>query len=260
MADLINGVENGVLLNQSNAISTANINTSSLGKDAFLQLLVTQMKYQDPLNPNTDTQFVAQLATFSQLEQLQNLNQTNTNTQAFGLVGKTVIMKGTDSLGNIRYVSGKVDFTTMNNGEAYLSINGSLFPASNLDTILDEDFVKSLGLPTVEKTELSVDKADIQEQIIKIDLGNGDNAAKNASVKINGKDIEDKYVTISNGYMILQKAAFADLEVGVYSIEITFDDVSKTVIKDYVTVAVTDTTKKPDDTEEGSGGADSIGA
>ena len=48
--------------------------TTDLGKDAFLQLLVCQMQNQDPMNPNSDTEYVAQLAQFSQLEQLQNLS------------------------------------------------------------------------------------------------------------------------------------------------------------------------------------------
>ena len=54
--------------------------TSELGKDAFLQLLVAQMKYQDPLNPTSDTEYIAQLAQFSQLEQMQNLMIMHYNT------------------------------------------------------------------------------------------------------------------------------------------------------------------------------------
>jgi len=70
----------------------------------FLQLLVAQIKTQDPLNPMDGTQFTAQLAQFSSLEQLYNVN-TNltalqnaqaaiTNTQALGYIGKTVIAAG----------------------------------------------------------------------------------------------------------------------------------------------------------------------
>ena len=47
---------------------------SGLGQNAFLQLLVTQLQHQDPLQPQDDTQFLAQLAQFTSLEQLTNIN------------------------------------------------------------------------------------------------------------------------------------------------------------------------------------------
>lgn len=48
---------------------------SSLNKDAFLQLLVTQMQYQDPLDPQDNSEYVAQLAQFSALEQMTNVSE-----------------------------------------------------------------------------------------------------------------------------------------------------------------------------------------
>jgi len=66
----------------------------SLGKDDFLKLLVTQLSHQDPTQPVQDQQFIAQMAQFSSLEQMQNISTSVTNMadrQAFGLVGKFVM-------------------------------------------------------------------------------------------------------------------------------------------------------------------------
>lgn len=78
---------------------------SALDKDSFMLLLVTQFKYQDPLNPMEDKEFIAQLAQFSSLEQLMNLNDSMglltdaTNNQqmlnATSYIGKTVMAFGT---------------------------------------------------------------------------------------------------------------------------------------------------------------------
>lgn len=55
--------------------ATENRTSNDLDKDAFLRLLTTQLSHQDPLNPMEDREFIAQLAQFSSLEQMQNLNQ-----------------------------------------------------------------------------------------------------------------------------------------------------------------------------------------
>ncbi len=81
---------------------------SSLGKDDFMKLMISQLKNQDPLNPMDGTQFSAQLAQFSSLEQLSNLNsymkqsidanavltQSINNTLITGLIGKDVKING----------------------------------------------------------------------------------------------------------------------------------------------------------------------
>ena len=53
--------------------ATATPKNNSLGKDAFLQLLVTQLQHQDPTQPQDDAQFITQLATFSSLEAIGQL-------------------------------------------------------------------------------------------------------------------------------------------------------------------------------------------
>lgn len=56
------------------AVTTAgNKKTDGLGRDAFLSLLVTQLQHQDPLEPQADGEFLAQLAQFSSLESLQDI-------------------------------------------------------------------------------------------------------------------------------------------------------------------------------------------
>ena len=75
-----------------------------LGKDDFLNLLVTQLQHQDPLNPAESTEFTAQLAQFSSLEQLNNINdnlknmelfQTSViNSQAVSYIGKEITASG----------------------------------------------------------------------------------------------------------------------------------------------------------------------
>ena len=66
----IANVVNGMITNQTDVndkTSEVKDSNSSLDKDAFLQLLVAQMKYQDPLEPTSNTEYISQLATFSEL-------------------------------------------------------------------------------------------------------------------------------------------------------------------------------------------------
>lgn len=58
-------------------------NVNALGKDAFMNLLVTQMKHQNPLEPQADGEFLAQLAQFSSLEQLQGINDNVSKLMTF---------------------------------------------------------------------------------------------------------------------------------------------------------------------------------
>lgn len=119
---------------------------SSLDKDAFLQLLVAQMKYQDPLEPTSNTEYISQFATFSELEQMQNMSATLELSRASSLVGQTVLMKITDSTGRQTTVQGNVDYVVYENNKAYLSIGGELYSMDNLDTVADKNYLEAYAL------------------------------------------------------------------------------------------------------------------
>jgi flagellar basal-body rod modification protein FlgD len=75
--------------NTSSNKTTSKAN-DALGKDDFLKMLVTQLRYQDPLQPMEDKEFIAQMAQFSSLEQMQNMNTAMITTQATNLIGKEI--------------------------------------------------------------------------------------------------------------------------------------------------------------------------
>lgn len=140
---IIAPVEDGKIVdttNQNSLTSAVSKGGSSMDKEAFLQLLVAQMKYQDPLEPTSNTEYISQFATFSELEQMQNMSASMDLSRASGLVGEMVYVKTTDSAGNPTYVVGKVDYVYYENGKAYLSINEELYPLDNLDTVVDETY------------------------------------------------------------------------------------------------------------------------
>ena len=172
-------VENGKVVETESQSSLRNAGKSSNGmdKDAFLQLLVAQMRYQDPLEPTSNTEYIAQYAQFSQVEQMQNMSASMDLQRASQLVGKEVYIRTTTSTGETKYVQGKVDYVVYENGKAYLSINESLYSIEDLDTVVDkeyldaynkaEKFVKDLyRLPHVNGVDWSdLDKIDELEKI-----------------------------------------------------------------------------------------------
>ena len=149
---IIQAVQDGKVVDTSASTqslsSTTSKDNSSLDKEAFLQLLVAQMKYQDALEPTSNTEYISQLATFSSLEEMQNLNSTMEASQATNLVGKTVIMKVTQASGETTYVTGQVDYIVRENGNTYLSVNNGLYSLDDLDTVVNEEYLEATNAAT----------------------------------------------------------------------------------------------------------------
>lgn len=118
-------------------VYTNRVTTSKdqLGKDDFLKLLVTQLKNQDPLKPMDDREFIAQLAQFSTLEQMQNMNSSFNAVRAINLIGKNIYATITDNNGNSQTVTGKVDVVYKQNGEYFLQVNGIDVPVDAVTAV-----------------------------------------------------------------------------------------------------------------------------
>ena len=142
---------NGTSATESITSLSTEKQNAGVGKNAFMNLLATQLKNQDPLNPSKNDEMLAQLAQFSSLEQMQNLNdnivglavlqQSNALiqqlTDASALMGKEV--KFTDPTTEAE-IWGKVDSVRIVDGAAMLNIGGKDIPLVA---------VKEIGTPPV---------------------------------------------------------------------------------------------------------------
>ena len=147
VANIVNGQieKNGVSAAEAKKNETAK--SSELDKEAFLQLLVTQMKYQDPLEPTDNTEYVSQLATFSELEQMTNLVASSDLTRASQLVGQYVTVKEkNETTGEETIKGGKVDYVTVENGKGYLNIGDAKYSIDNLDSVVDQKYLNAYNL------------------------------------------------------------------------------------------------------------------
>ena len=157
-------VEDGKVVDTSaSATSSSKEKTNNnLDKDDFLNLLVAQMKYQDPLEPQSNTEYVSQLATFTQVEATENMAHTAESLEAGGLIGKTVIMRPTNSVtGETSDVVGVVDYMMKEGSNIYLAINGSLYNLDDLYTVADSEYMDAVVIADdFESTIAQVPDAD----------------------------------------------------------------------------------------------------
>lgn len=121
----------------SGATPTAGTN-GTLGKDAFLKLLATQLQYQDPLNPMDNTQFIAQMAQFSTLEQITNLEDsmsqltfTNQVAQSVSMIGRTVTWTAKDGTTG----SGVAQSVSFADGAITVTVDGTAVAPAEITSV-----------------------------------------------------------------------------------------------------------------------------
>ena len=140
----INGVTDTSPVQQAQAQSSVQQATGmeGLGEDAFLQLLLAQLKNQDPLKPMDNTEFISQMAQLNSLNELMALNKTMSSmitaqmvTQGSALIGKTV----SANLDTGESVSGVVEAMQINNDKVTLTVNGQQVPMEAIRTVTGTD-------------------------------------------------------------------------------------------------------------------------
>ena len=144
---------NGVTYNYEEYMASQNatkkdVNADYISKDTFLKLLVTQMQYQDPLDPMDNGEYLSQLAQFSALEQMtevadkmenvhslvENIDTSVLVGQLTNMIGKTVQWATTDSDGNVTVHEGTAKSVSISDGAPSLMVETEIKDASGNTT------------------------------------------------------------------------------------------------------------------------------
>ena len=141
-------VNDGNITNLGSSAAEKNTKKAdSVDKEQFLNLLVTELKYQDPLEPMDNTQYVSQLATFSELEQMQNVAKTSEVSRATAMVGSLVRVETTnETTGAVTEVTGKVDYVSVSGTNVKVSVNDTLYELSEVKEVYDADYADAVAL------------------------------------------------------------------------------------------------------------------
>jgi len=145
--------------------STTNVNkaatkSNELGKDQFLSLFVAQLKNQDPLTPMNNTDFIAQMAQFSSVEQLMNMtNEIELLRQNIGtassLIGKHVTWNEYDSNGAVIRSNGLVQSIVSQDNNLFVEVDGRL---------VGIDFISQISTnPMTESDDDSQDGSEVSD-------------------------------------------------------------------------------------------------
>ena len=120
--------------------TTSESSSNDADKDMFLQLLVTQLQYQDPLEPVDNTEFIAQTAQFSLLEEMQSMSEEFSQNKAFQMIGKYVTASVQNPITNsMESISGYVEGVSINDGETTLDMGDYSIDPDNVIGVRNEE-------------------------------------------------------------------------------------------------------------------------
>ncbi|MGE4282493.1 MAG: flagellar hook capping FlgD N-terminal domain-containing protein [Clostridia bacterium] len=191
-------------------------NPGELGKDDFLNLLVTQLKYQDPLKPMEDKEFIAQMAQFSSLEQMQNMNNSFSSQKAFSMIGKEITATVKDeTTGMYQSVEGLVESVKLSAGKTYVVVDGQDILVDDITDVYDTiDYSKISQITdftsVIDKnvTAMFIDSESLETMNITGDVSSLELISGTVYALVNNAEVNVDDVLLSEE----EEAVFEDLE------------------------------------------------
>jgi flagellar basal-body rod modification protein FlgD len=190
----------------STTAATEALSSDVLGKEAFLELLIAQLKNQDPLEPLDDQEFISQMTQFSSLEQLQNMNDTlSQNVQWDMLMSQTINNTMAASLIGREVTAGTPSFAIGEGETPPITFETDAFAVNGTITIYDAagDKVRVIAVSNLQAGENSVswngkddNGSDLADgtYTYEIDLYGTDGASVSADSYITGTVTAVKYI------------------------------------------------------------------
>ncbi len=168
-------IKDGKVTNLESTTSSSSNAPNGYDKDAFMKILVAQMKYQDPMEPTSNTEYISQYATFTQVEQLSNMANAMSLSRASELVGKTVVVEQRNpDNGTTSEVMGVVDYVTYSGNKAYLNIDGVNYDIEDVAQVYDPDYTDAMEvakdfMKAIDKLPTNLDFVTEEEHGLTID-------------------------------------------------------------------------------------------
>lgn len=126
-------------LNYLSSSSSSRNSGLSVDTGTFLKLLVAQLQYQSPLDPQSNTDFVAQLAQMTSLQQMSGITSSIESSQAYSMIGKYIYAKVLNSdTGVTDCYAGTVESVVVKSGTPYVVVGTTAIPVSDITQVCNK--------------------------------------------------------------------------------------------------------------------------